>query len=132
MKQQTLTRIVRGSLLFAIGIWGWYAAATFRTSDWGYDNLSGSLGLSFMIYCMFALPIAFGPLIGLSWRWKASLIAALTLLCLSSVELYARGQEHLLIRRLGHHPVKDYMETRWWPFQHHSLGFINGEWVGCD
>jgi hypothetical protein len=48
------------------------------------------------------------------------------------VEGFARGQEHLLVRRLGEQPKAEHVETRWWPFENHSLGFARGQWWGCD
>jgi hypothetical protein len=104
----------------------------FRTSSWGYDDLFGSLFISLATFCVVALPIAFLPLIGLSWRRKGVAIAILALLCIFTVELFARGQEYLLVRRLGKHPTGDYTEPRWWPFAYHSPGFVRGEWWGCD
>ena len=124
--------LVRCALLFAIIAFCWYFAAMFRTSSWGYHDLLGSVFISLATFCIVALPFSLIPLIGLPWRRKGLIIVTLAILCISSVELYARGQEYLLVRRLGEHPTRDYTEPRWWPFEYHSVGFVQGEWWGCD
>jgi hypothetical protein len=107
-----------------MGTWGWYFAAMFRTSGWGYHDPLGSLFISFATFCIAALPFAFIPLIRLAWRRKGLAIALVAFICAFTFELYARGQEYLLVRRLGAHPTSDYKEPRWWPFDYHSLGFV--------
>jgi len=123
---------LRTLALIVIGGWGWYMAAMFRTSDWGYDNPARGVLTSLLSFGIFALPSAFLPLIGISWPRKFVAIAVLAFLCVLSVELFARGQEHLAIQRLGRQPTTDYTENRWWPFENHSLGFRQGQWWGCD
>jgi hypothetical protein len=127
-----MLRAVRVLGLFSLGVWGWYLSAMFRTSGWGYDNLVMEVLKSFMTFCFFALPIAFLPLIGVSWPRKLLALAILSGICMLAVEAFARGQEYLLIHRLAKHPKENYTETRWWPFEHHSLGFVQGQWWGCD
>jgi hypothetical protein len=124
--------VVRYLVLSGIGIWGWYACSTFRTSSWGYDNLSGELLTSLQILCCIALPLTFIPLIGIPWRKKFVTIALFTLVCLVSVETFARAQEYLIIRKLGANPPQHYVEQRWGPFKHHCLGYVQGRWWGCD
>lgn len=123
---------VRILVLSGIGIWGWYACSSFRTSMWGYHNLSGELLGSLLVLSCVALPLTFIPLIGIPWRKKLVTVALFTLVCLMSVETFARTQEHLIIRKLGAHPAKDYTEKRWAPFEHHGLGYVQGRWWGCD
>src|SRR4051794_2435335 len=106
MKRQPLILLLaRFALLLGVGGCGWYFAAMFRTSGWGYSDLFGSLFISLATFCVVALPLAFIPLIGLPWRRKGLVIGILAILCISAVELYARGQEYLLVRRLGEHPT---------------------------
>jgi hypothetical protein len=130
--RRILLRIARILGLLLVGVWGWYLAAMFRTTGWGYDQFAGEIVKSLLALSVFALPIAFLPLIGVAWRPKLAAIGIWTCLCLFAVESFARGQEYLLIRHLGRQPSQSYTETRWWPFQHHSLGFVQGEWWGCD
>jgi hypothetical protein len=124
--------VARFLVLSGIGIWGWYACSSFRTSSWGYDNLAGELLGSLLILGCVALPLTFIPLIGIPWRKKLVTVALFTFVCLVSVETFARTQEYLIIKKLGTHPAQDCTEKRWGPFEHHSLGYVQGHWWGCD
>ena len=118
--------------LLGVAAWGWYLAAMVRTSQWGYDDFLVEVQDSTVNFLIYALPLAFIPLIGVAWRRKLVTIAILTGVCLVSAELFGRGQEYLLIRKIGRHPTQDYRERRWWPFGHHDLGNVKGAWWGCD
>ena len=124
--------LIRAAGLAAIAAWGCYMAAMFRTSEWGYDDPGRRLLGSLLAFGLFALPVSFVPLIGLPWRRQCAVLALMAVGCVATVEGFARGQEHLLVRRLGERPREDHVETRWWPFEHHSLGFARGQWWGCD
>lgn len=130
--EHIMFRVPRVLALCGVGVWGWYISAMFRTSGWGYDNFVREVLASLGTFCFFALPLTFIPLIGISWRRKLVAIAVLTTLCMFSVEVFARSQEYLLLRKLGKQPTKDYYETRWWPFEHHDIGFVQGQGWGCD
>jgi hypothetical protein len=125
-------RRLRLILLIAVCIWSWYFVTAFRTSGWGYDDVSRELVRSWAIFCVFALPFAFIPLIGVEWRLKGIFIAVLAVFCILGAELFGRSQEYLLIRKLGEVPIGDHMENRWWPFTHHHIGYLRGDWWGCD
>jgi hypothetical protein len=116
----------------AVGIWSWYFCAMFRTSGWGYANFLKESLATLLVFSFFALPFAFIPLIGIPWRRKFVALGILAAICMLSVELFARGQEHLLVQRFGKQPTNEYTESRWWPFEHHSLGVVQGQWWGCD
>lgn len=129
---QLRLRMARVLGLICVGLWGWYLGAMFRTSDWGYHRLGRELLTTFFALDLFALPLVFLPLIGVAWRTKIRALGIWACLGVFSVELFARAQEHRLLRRLGPQPTQDYTETRWWPFEHHSLGVARGQWWGCD
>jgi hypothetical protein len=103
-----------------------------RTCGWGNDNLAEEMSWELLTFCCVAAPIAFLPLIGVPWKRKFLVIGALTVACTLAVEAFARSQEYLIVHRLGRHPTKDYVERRWWPFDYHDLGFVQGQWWGCD
>lgn len=123
---------VRGVGLFAAAAWGWYVAASFRTSDWGYDQPLREASVSLLVFCLYGLPFAVLPVIGVPWRRAVVILAVLTCTVTLTTEAFARTQEFLLIRRLGRNPTEDYHEPRWSPFGHHSVGFARGKWWGCD
>ena len=123
---------VRGFGYLLVAVWGWYIATMIRTSDWGYDDMSTQVLGATSAFVILALPFALLPLIGLPWSRMIGLLLVLALLCIGGAEIFGRTQEHLLVQRLGTAPTADYTETRWWPFAHHSLGFVQGRWWGCD
>ena len=131
MKERLAIRFLRVTGLLAVATWGWYNAAMLRTSQWGYDDLSSQLLTSLGTFSILSLPLAFLPLIGLSWSRKFIIIGALTLLIVASVELFGRTQEYLLKRRAAQNPAGS-LEPRWWPFKHHAVGFSDGKGYGWD
>lgn len=128
----SLLASARVAALTGVAVWGWYIAAMSRTSTWGYDNLPQQTVASLWMFSVFALPLALLALIGLPKRRRWITLLILTLGCVGSAEVFARSQEYRLIRRLGGAPTTTVQETRWWPFQNHSIGARDGHWWGCD
>lgn len=133
MKDEPIkVRILRLAGLLAVGLWGWYIAALFRTTGWGYDDLAGELLQSLAFLAVIAVPFAFLPLIGLSWTRKCATVAVFTLLTLLAVEVFGRAQKYCVIYRANHHSSRGCLEPRWWPFQDHAVGYIEGRGCGWD
>jgi len=130
-EHQRITR-ARWVGLFVVGLGGWYLAASFRTSDWGYDRVAGELLGSLRVFAIVALPFAFLPLIGAPWRRKLITVGVFTMVCVLSVEVFARAQECLLIIRYQKQTGAGFVERRWWPFEHHDVGYVQGKGWGCD
>lgn len=130
--KRSMIRTIRILGLAVVGAWGWYHAAMLRTSGWEEGNAGREILVAFVAFWIFTLPVALLPLIGVSWRRKFIALAVLSCACTLAAEAFARAQETLLIQKVGPRPEHDYTERRWWPFEHHSLGIINGQRWGCD
>lgn len=130
--ERFMTPAFRALGLSCVGVWGWLHAATIRTSGWEDGNAGSEILASFATFWIFTLPVAFLPVIGLPWRKKFVALAVLSCVCTLGAEIFARAQETLVLHRAGANPKADYTEPRWWPFEHHSLGIINGKRWGCD
>lgn len=127
-----LERWVRAAGFLLAAGWGWYNAASIRTSGWGYDLPLVESRAAFMAFCLLGLPVAIVPLIGLPWRRAVRVLCWLTLAVMAGAEGFGRGQEQLLVERFGRRPTQDHHEARWWPFDHHGLGCRDGQWYGND
>ncbi len=123
---------VRWVVLVGVAAWGWYLATMFRTSDWGYHHPWREIGRSLAIVGIFASPLAALALIGLPLRRFLAVLLLFTGVCLIGAEAFARSQEYLFQKRLGDRPAGTVTEVRWAPFAHHSIGYANGQWWGCD
>ena len=123
---------LRIACLVAITLWGASIAAMFRTSVWGYHDPVNQLLGSFGAFCVWALPLLVMALVGVHWRRALKIGVGVIALSVLAVEVFARAQEHLVVQKVETLGGQNYTECRWWPFRHHSLGRLNGEWWGCD
>lgn len=130
--RRSLIPISRGALI-ALGLaMSWYVATMFRTSGWGYDRVIESLGGGLFAFVCFGLPWLALASVGRPWRRQLGWLALAMLAVVGASEAFGRLQEYRLMQRLGPTPQGRQIEERWWPFRHHSLGFVEGRWWGCD
>lgn len=123
--------ILRGVLVVGCLLWGSYFFAMFRTQGFGFEftDLGGFIILSLI----FVAPLAVFPFLGLGWRRIS--IGVLTVCAVSFIiaEMYAQGQERLVVRRYGKVPSEEVSVRRWWPFEHHDIFYDrNYGWSGRD
>ena len=122
--------LLRGVLVAACGVWGFYLLAMLRTSGFGMEPRD-FWGLSFgALICVG--PLALIPFIGL--RKKKVLVGVLAICggSLLAAEAFGRTQELLVVSEYGEFPSDEIQLSRWWPFEHHAMFGSKYGWDGSD
>ncbi len=115
------SRIALGALrLFALEVvivFGWYLVGTFRTQQIGF-----SIATLFVTALLIA-PVAVIPFVGLRWRSVVAGTAAVWLLTVLSVEMFAHAEESRFLRDYRSLPpaAASVFENRQWPFSDHYM-----------
>jgi hypothetical protein len=111
--------LLRGLAIMAVGVWGWFIVAQFRTQQVGFS--AGVL----VAMAIFVLPLAILPFLGLSWTRGIAGLAGLLLAVVGLVEWMAVTEEYAFRARHEALPPgsKTVFEARRWPFSDHYLAY---------
>lgn len=128
---RTLSLLLRGLLIAAVGLWAWYLAARARTAQIG---LSGTgLAAELFMVTLFAGPVAWIPFLG--WSLRRVMIGTVALLFVAVVlaETYGGVEEALVRSRFGAEPSQRVATDRAWPFRGNGIVYEPGQgWSAHD
>ncbi len=129
MKRSVLTSQI--VVLILSFVWGVYFVAHWRTQSFG--TTWRALVADAWVVLIGVMPIAVLGVLGLPRRKASLLLFAMCCGMIGLAEIYACGQEWLVVRRYGDNPGREMFVSRWPPYSNHYIGYSPGHgWMGGD